>query len=70
MLTAENQEKILTALLKRPENQYCSDCNGKSPCCNNFYYRRGFFGFWSFCVYELFRSSPSFRPFNYKSTID
>ena len=33
MLTTEVQEKIIGALLKRPENQYCSDCNGKSPCC-------------------------------------
>ena len=33
MLSAEEQQKAIGALLQRKENSLCAECAGKSPCC-------------------------------------
>lgn len=38
MLSQEQQEKQIAALLKKPENALCADCSSKSPCCNSYIY--------------------------------
>lgn len=35
MLATEEQEKLITTLLKKSSNLYCADCSTKSPCCTN-----------------------------------
>lgn len=32
-LNQAQQEKLLSELLRKPENALCADCSSKSPCC-------------------------------------
>ena len=69
MISQEQQEKLLSALMKKPENANCADCNSKSPCCKFTSYFRGFPRFWGLCLHELLRCSSSPWPIRYPRQI-